>query len=114
MSSTNRNSRFVIPGSVLLVFIAAAIASLIIAVVNVRSSAVRVDAVDAIQRMTFAMRQLNAFQGSLKDAESAQRGYLLTHDEAHLEPFYRAIDNLDIHLQGLMEHNADSAAREGL
>lgn len=114
MSSTNRNSRFVIPGPVLLVFIAAAIASLIIAVVNVRSSAVRVDAVDAIQRMTFAMRQLNAFQGTLKDAESAQRGYLLTHDEAHLEPFHRATDNLDIHLQGLMEHNADSAARERL
>ena len=97
-----------------MVFIAAAIASLIIAMVNVRSSGVRVEAVDAIQRMTTAMRQLNEFQAAVKDAESAQRGYLLTHDEAYLEPFYRAADNLDAHLDSLTEHNADSADRESL
>ncbi|WP_455555699.1 response regulator [Comamonas sp.] len=114
MSSITRNKRFAIPGPVLLVFIAAALSSLIIAVVNVRSSSVRADAVDAIQHMTTAMRQLNELQSSVKDAESAQRGYLLTHDEAYLEPYYRAAENLDVQLEGLIEDNADSATRDQL
>ena len=69
MPSASRNSRFSIPVPVLLVFIAAALAALIIAMVNVRSSSVRADAVQAIERMTSAMRQLNEFQVAVKDAE---------------------------------------------
>jgi CheY-like chemotaxis protein/signal transduction histidine kinase/CHASE3 domain sensor protein len=113
-SSALQQRRFPIPLPVLAGFLAAAVASLIIAAVNVRSSTVRAEAVDGIDRMTTAMRQLNEFSLSLKDAETGQRGFLLTGDEAYLHPYRRATDVVEMHLQGLAVSNARSPERQQL
>lgn len=91
-------------------FIAAAAASLVISLVNVRSSEVRKLAVASIDRMTNAMRQLSSFTASLKDAETGQRGFLLTGDEAYLD--LRSRDNVERQLQALADSNADNSSRQ--
>ena len=61
-------------------FVLAAVATLVIGLVNFRSAESRSEAVRAMDRTTLAMRQLNLFTQAIKDAETGQRGYLLTSD----------------------------------
>jgi len=57
---------------------------------------VRVDeAADARKRSYEAELQLDKVVALLVDAETGQRGYLLTGDDAYLEPYREAIKNLD-------------------
>jgi len=95
-------------------FVAAALASVLIAVVNIRSSAVRAEAVASIETMTDSMQQLNELNLVLKDAETGQRGYLLTGDDAYLTPYRRAVEMTDVYLQDLAASNADSLSRTRL
>ncbi|MGE4336670.1 MAG: response regulator [Pigmentiphaga sp.] len=114
ISSAPEHSRFAVPPSLILGFVAAALASVIIAVVNIRSSAVRGEAVASIETMTASMRQLNEFNVFLKDAETGQRGYLLTGDDAYLAPYRRAVEVMDVYLQGLAASNIDNPLRTQL
>src|SRR6267378_3833942 len=57
---------------------------------------VRVDeAADARKRSYEAELKLDEVVARLVDAETGQRGYLLTGDDAYLEPYREAIKNLD-------------------
>jgi PAS domain S-box-containing protein len=57
---------------------------------------VRVDeAADARKHSHEVLRTLDETSARLLDAESGQRGFLLTGDEAYLEPYRQAIKNLD-------------------
>src|SRR6266446_6614798 len=57
---------------------------------------VRVDgAADARKQSYEAQLTLDDVVARLVDAETGQRGYLLTGDEAYLEPYHEAIKNLD-------------------
>ncbi|WP_460554952.1 response regulator [Comamonas piscis] len=105
-------SLFPLPLPMLLGFAAAAIAALVIAIVNVYSADVRARAVTSIDRMTAAMRQLNEFSVSLKDAETGQRGFLLTGDPAYLQPYRRAQDALEGQLRGLAASNNNAPMRQ--
>lgn len=113
-TATSDRLRLTIPLPLFLGFLAAGLAALVIALVNARSSEVRAQAVDAMDRMTQGMRQLNEFNASLKDAETGQRGYLLTGDESYLQPYRTARDVLEEQLQGLRISNMDSPQRQQL
>src|SRR5882762_658409 len=52
-------------------------------------------AADARKHSHEVLRTLNETLARLVDAETGQRGYLLTGDEAYLEPYREAIKNLD-------------------
>src|SRR5436190_14712040 len=41
---------------------------------------------------------------NVRDAETGQRGYLLTNDEAYLEPYHRALRELQMRLQTIRDH----------
>ncbi|MEF9965311.1 MAG: response regulator [Comamonas sp.] len=110
--SSQPRSLFPLPLPMLLGFAAAAIAALVIAIVNVYSADVRAQAVASIDRMTGALRQLNEFSVSLKDAETGQRGFLLTGDPAYLQPYRRAQDALEAQLRGLATSNGGSPTRQ--
>ncbi|QMV74377.1 response regulator [Comamonas piscis] len=110
--SSQQRSLFPLPLPMLLGFAAAAIAALVIAIVNVYSADVRARAVTSIDRMTAAMRQLNEFSVSLKDAETGQRGFLLTGDPAYLQPYRRAQDALEGQLRGLAASNNNAPLRQ--
>src|SRR5262250_1732474 len=76
-----------LPPRTLAGFVAAVIAILAIAVVSYLTLRLRADSAD---RMTHALRvtqQLETLLSSIKDAETSQRGFLLTHDEQYLVPY---------------------------
>ncbi|WP_293191981.1 MULTISPECIES: CHASE3 domain-containing protein [unclassified Microcoleus] len=54
------------------------------------------------------LSELEATLSTLKDAETGQRGYLLTGEERYLEPYYTAIANVNTQLVGLQELTADN------
>jgi len=59
-------------------------------------------------------RQAREVSISLVEAESAQRGYLLTHDQAYIAPFERATTAVERQLDslvGLSRNDADQSAR---
>ncbi len=84
-------NRFAIPRTLMAGFVVAALATLIIALVNFVSSETRTEAVDAMDRTALSIRELNMLNASIKDAESGQRGYLLTGDSSYLQPYQTAL-----------------------
>jgi PAS domain S-box-containing protein len=52
----------------------------------------------------------NGFLSELKDAETGQRGYLLTGDETFLRPYRAANDSVRAHLDDLRAHTSNSDA----
>ncbi|MBL8894688.1 MAG: CHASE3 domain-containing protein, partial [Rhizobiales bacterium] len=49
---------------------------------------------------------------ALQDAETGQRGYLLTNDKAYLGPYESALERLPTRLQALRELTPDQANRQ--
>ena len=101
-TSISANS-YSFPRSILLGFITAALATLVIAFVNVRSAETRVQAVEAMDRSTEALRQLSLFNSAVKDAELGQRGYLLTGDITYLQPYLRSLSLIEQRLAVVKE-----------
>jgi two-component sensor histidine kinase/CHASE3 domain sensor protein len=91
----------------LLLVLAAAIAALFI-----------VQGVDAqmrdVQRTYDVRRQAAQLLQFLADAETGQRGYLLTLDQAYLDPYRAAITSLDATYRNLREMVADSPSQQRL
>ncbi len=67
----------------------------------------------------WAEHSLMVMQGSehlfslIQDAETGQRGYLLTHDESYLEPFYTAKQDIPAAKDTLRALTSDNAVQEG-
>jgi signal transduction histidine kinase len=67
------------------------------------------DANEIITRSMERQSVLSELLGALLDAESAERGYLLTNDEKYLSPYQQAAGNIDTSLKRLRElHGRDS------
>ncbi|MGE8680058.1 MAG: response regulator [Achromobacter marplatensis] len=94
-SSSQPANRYAFPRTLLAGFVTAALATLVIAFVNVRSADTRMQAVKAVDRTTETLRQLSLFNSALKDAEIGQRGYLLTGDVTYLQPYLRSLGLID-------------------
>jgi PAS domain S-box-containing protein len=60
------------------------------------------------------LEQANDLLSHLKDAETGQRGYLLTGDEAFLKPYLDVRDSVGGDLKELRSNTSDSAARKHL
>ncbi|MEG4853426.1 CHASE3 domain-containing protein [Microcoleus sp. B5-D4] len=54
------------------------------------------------------LTELEATLSTLKDAETGQRGYLLTGEERYLEPYHSAIDRINEQVVGLQQLTADN------
>ncbi|MDR3018911.1 MAG: response regulator [Delftia acidovorans] len=113
-SSHQTTQRFAIPWTLVAGFGAAALATLVIAFVNFRSSEARAQAVEAMDRTTLAMRQLSQLNASLKDAETGQRGFLLTGDLAYLQPYQQARDVLHKQLEALKARTSSDSVQHRL
>lgn len=50
--------------------------------------------------------------GAVIDAETGQRGYLLTQDSAYLEPYHIGVSSVDSHLQELFRLTSDNLAQQ--
>ena len=63
---------------------------------------------------TVTMRHLNLFVSSLKDAETGQRGYLLTGDDTYLQPYNLSLGAMERNMARLKELTNDSAVQRRL
>jgi signal transduction histidine kinase len=56
-------------------------------------------------------RELAETLSAMKDAETGQRGYLLTQNEAYLDPYHDGQKNVEIHLEAVSRLVADNPAQ---
>lgn len=67
------------------------------------------------KKLTYAaIKNADALMSDLRDAETGQRGYLLTGDEAFLEPYWAVNNNIKLHLVELHQLALVSAAQKHL
>ncbi len=104
--------RWPLPPRITVGFAAAVVAVVTGGVVSAEALAVRRQNVAAV---THAFESLNALERLLDvvaDAETGQRGYLLTGDEQYLRPYHDAVAAAPTALAGVREHVSGDAARE--
>ena len=106
--------RFSIPWPVFAGFLVAVLATLVITAVNYRSSQARQVAVEEMERATQALRTLNDVLMAVKDAETGQRGFLLTGDDSYLRPYHTANGALAGHLAALAASTDTGSLEAGL
>lgn len=58
------------------------------------------------------IRLLDAVMSSLKDAETGQRGFILTREEPYLEPYDEAVGRVHDELKGLKELTSDNPGQQ--
>jgi CheY-like chemotaxis protein/CHASE3 domain sensor protein len=85
-----RRSSLPLPPATMVGLLLAGLAALVIAYVSMASSDSRMDAVRQFTRTLELIERLEVVSSTMKDAETGQRGFLLTGDEAYLEPYNAA------------------------
>src|ERR1700722_20138368 len=91
------------------------LALLVVAAVGIvvyRGMTELVDAADWVTHTYKVKAVLSDFVSVLRDAETGQRGFLLTGEERYLEPYSSAITLVDNSIQKLRELTADNPNRE--
>ena len=64
----------------------------------------------AVEQHRMAIGQLGNMLSTIKDAETGQRGYLLTGDEKYLEPYHSALDHIQNNLNVLRDNLPSSSS----
>ncbi|MCD2451622.1 PAS domain S-box protein [Methylicorpusculum oleiharenae] len=72
------------------------------------------NALEARGHFNEIIHRANTLESELRDAESGQRGYLLTGDETFLEPYLMVRDNIADHLNRLRQLNVPPTASKPL
>src|SRR5882762_4598097 len=113
MANTSKNNRW--PRKKRLIhigFVAAASLLLLVGVESYRDT-IRVAEAAAARKHSFEVRGLLSDTAArLVDAETGQRGFLLTGDDAYLEPYHAAIKSIDQVLAELKNSTADNPAQQ--
>src|ERR1700723_192433 len=71
--------------------------------------------IEADQMMDHTNRvisQLEAVLSTLKDAETGQRGYIITQEEFYLQPYYEAVGRVHDELDTLKERTSDNQGQQ--
>jgi signal transduction histidine kinase/DNA-binding response OmpR family regulator/CHASE3 domain sensor protein len=90
LPATYNQSRKMQPVLTLCTFVAAAMAVMLMAVLNQLAHESRLQAVADIRNVNATTEELRKIMEGLKDAETGQRGFLLTNDESYLDPYDKA------------------------
>jgi CheY-like chemotaxis protein/signal transduction histidine kinase/CHASE3 domain sensor protein len=90
MAQSSAHSGPPLPPATLAGFAAAVLAVILMALLSYQAQTRSAAAGDAVTRGVAVIDQIQNVLSSVKDAETGQRGFLLTDDEAYLEPFMTA------------------------
>jgi CheY-like chemotaxis protein/CHASE3 domain sensor protein len=101
-----------LPRPSLIALTAAVVALFVIAVLTYRALTARSVAAEAVAHTNEVQDQLHRFLSAVKDAETGQRGYLLTGVEVYLDPYRIAIKEIESELAALRRLTADSALQQ--
>jgi signal transduction histidine kinase/DNA-binding response OmpR family regulator/CHASE3 domain sensor protein len=96
-----------LPTATVLGFAAALVAIVIVATVSYRSLAARREGADLVQETEAVIGDLAQLLSTVSEAETGQRGYLLTGDPRYLAPYDAALTSLDATLSRLRTAIAD-------
>ena len=91
----------------LMLAIVAALATMLISETSYRRSADRLDGLGEMAQARMSIQQL---ERDLLDAETGQRGYLLTQRKEYLEPYQEALKNVDESFKFLDKHYGNEPA----
>ncbi|MDO6432735.1 response regulator [Flavitalea sp. BT771] len=97
---------------ILISFITCSLILLFVAIISIRNSE---SFVSSNQRVTHTHEVLNALEQTLVnelDAETRKRGFVITGDEAYLDPFNRAMASVSGSLDKVKELTKDNAAQQ--
>ena len=72
------------------------------------------EAARAREHTNLVINRANALLSALRDAETGQRGYVITGDRAYLKPYLAVCDNIKIKLEELYQLTSIDTAREQL
>jgi CheY-like chemotaxis protein/CHASE3 domain sensor protein len=114
MTQTTAHSGPPLPPSVFAGFAVAVVAVILMAGVSYRAQNRSVAAAEAVTQGVELIVQIQNLLSSAKDAETGQRGFLLTADEAYLEPFNSgrtAIDGELTRIRALTAQSPDQQQR---
>jgi len=103
-----------LPRNTLLGFVVAIASVVVLAMLSYKALADRAAASDRVVRSTQILNELRAVMTTMQDAETGQRGFLLTRDETYLQPFTGSASALEAELQrlgGLLQDNPDQIKR---
>ena len=101
-----------LPTPSFIVLLVAFVAVLMIALLAYRSLAARAEAADAVSHTNEVQDHLHRYLSEVKDAETGQRGFLLTGDEHYLEPYHLASGAMAAGLGSLKRLVADDPAQQ--
>jgi PAS domain S-box-containing protein len=65
-----------------------------------------------VDRSRLVLAELNLLLSDVKDAETGQRGFLITDDESYLQPYWGALEHIDSRLRRLQTLSADDPQRQ--
>ena len=83
-----------------------------IAIVSIRHIDSLIDSGKGVSHTHAVIGEIEEALGDLQEAETGQRGYLLTGDERFLEPYHAAVAHLPDQLRELREITSDSAQQQ--
>ena len=92
-----------LPTKTLVGFITATVAVVVIAILSYQSLQATADSAQALARSIEILGNFEGLLSNLKDAETGQRGYLLTGSESYLEPYISAQTVLPTEFQSMRE-----------
>ncbi|HYM12728.1 MAG TPA: CHASE3 domain-containing protein [Bryobacterales bacterium] len=97
---------------ILLGFGLALLISAIVSVVSYRSTVELVDSADWVAHTHQVREKLADVLSALKDAETGQRGFLITGQERYLEPYDAALQLIDRDIQDVRQFTADNPVQQ--
>jgi methyl-accepting chemotaxis protein len=93
---------------ILLGFGLALLISAVVSVISYRSTTELLDIADWVAHTHKVLESIADVRSTMKDAETAQRGYLITGEDRYLEPYQVAVRVVDRQIQDLKELTADN------
>ncbi|WDT76864.1 MAG: CHASE3 domain-containing protein [Candidatus Manganitrophus sp.] len=85
---------------------------IITTVISYRSTAHLVETAETVAHTRQVLEEIEEVFSVVKDAETGQRGYIITGDEKFLEPYQAAISHLDPAIQSLRKLTADNPTQQ--
>ncbi len=100
-----------LPGGVIASYVAKTLAIVVLAFLSYRSLVGRRENAEVSDRTSAALDEVERVLSSLKDAETGQRGYLLTGEEDYLEPYRTAVSTIPMGMANLRALLADDPSQ---
>ncbi len=85
---------------------------LIIGAVSYRSTTGFIQSAESVTHTHLVLQKLESLLSKFKDAETGQRGYVLTGEERYLEPYNGAMEGIDSLLKELRKLTADNSNQQ--